>query len=83
MITVCNRSWMGYKPSPYCAVRSYYLAEEFIVGDISSLTNPFRYDEVILTLPGNEDFNPALRRVYKWDRIKNMSAVDMKMYVDN
>ena len=83
LIAVWNRAWMGYKPSPYGAVRTYYHGEEFIIGDIAEPNNPFRYDRVVQNLPGNADYNPALRRVYKWDSISNRSAADMKIYVDD
>ena len=83
LIAVWNRSWMGYKPSPYGAIRIYYHAEEFIVGDIREPNNPFRFDTVILNMHGNDDFNPALRRVYKYDTLNKRSASDMKIYVDD
>lgn len=69
LIAVWNCSWMGYKPSLYEAIHIYYHAEEFIVGDIREPNNPFRFDTVILNMPGNDDFNPALRRVYKYDTL--------------
>lgn len=81
LIAVWNKSWMNYTPSPFGAVRSYHLVEEFIVRNFSNLTNFFSYDKFILNLPGNEEYNPALRRLHKWDIIDNMSTADMKQYM--
>ena len=53
-IAVWNRSWMGYKPSPFRAIRTYYHAEEFIMGYVREDSNPFRYDTIIFNLPRNE-----------------------------
>ena len=52
LIAVWNRTWMGYRPSPYAAVRTFYHAEEFIIGDTNSRSNPFRWDDIVLNIPG-------------------------------
>ena len=83
LVAVWNRSWMGYKPSPYGAIRIYYHAEEFIVGNTKGPNNPFCFDTVVLNMPGNDNYNPALRRVYKFDTVHNRPASDMKIYVDD
>ena len=31
---------------------------EFVVGDKKDINNPFRWDRVILNLPGHQDYNP-------------------------
>lgn len=64
---VCTRTWMGLKCSPEHCVRFYYLFEEFLLGDRKDSTNPLRWDRVILNLVGNENYNPSLPNVFKWN----------------
>ena len=82
LITVWNRIWMGYRPSPYAALRTFYHAEEFIIGDTNSPSNPFRWDDITLNLPGGE-FNPTKARVVKWDVINERVDTDMLIYMDD
>lgn len=35
-----------------------------------------------MNMPGNNDFNPALMRVFKYDTVHNELASDIKLYVD-
>jgi hypothetical protein len=58
-----NRCWMGLKPSPYMAIRFYYITEEFCRGDRKLKTNPLRWDYVRLNLPGDPLYDPSLLRV--------------------
>lgn len=74
---------MGMKLSPFWAARYYYIMEEFIIGNPTDKTNAFRWDEVILNLPGSESFNPTLPFVIKWDRTNNRIAAAIKAYVDD
>jgi hypothetical protein len=48
---------MGFKPSPYYSTRFYYWAEEFARGNRRDKTNPLRWDEVRLNLPGGKAFD--------------------------
>lgn len=82
-VAVWTRTWMGFRPSPEWACRYYYLAEEFVRGDERDVNNPMRWDTVILNLLGNEDFNPALPNVMKWNRLAKRIAGDLKSYVDD
>ena len=72
-----SRAWMGFKP------RFYYLLEEFALGYNLDKNNAFRWDTVILNLPGSVDFNPSLPFVIKWDSMANMIANAIKAYVDD
>jgi hypothetical protein len=46
--------WMGFKPSPYNSTCFYYWAKEFAHGNQrADKTNPLRWDEVRLNLPGD------------------------------
>jgi len=82
-IATWNRDWMGFKPSPEWSCRFYYLAEEFLRGDEKDISNPLYWKTIILNLIGNEDFNPSLPNIYKWDDLANDIAGDIKAYVDD
>ena len=77
------RTWMGLKPSPYRAARFFYFMEEYILGDHTELTNHFRWDKIILNLPGSKQFNPTLPFVIKWDAERTLIAAAIKAYVDD
>jgi hypothetical protein len=68
---------MGFRPSPYYTVRLYYWAEEFVRGNPKQISNPLRWNEVILNLPGNPAYDPTLPRVMKWDKVVNNTAGDI------
>jgi hypothetical protein len=80
---VWQRAAMGLKPLPYQAVQGMMVAEELIKGDPDDPTNPFRWDEVRMNLPGSPGFNPALPWVSKirWD--DNNIACDIVIFVDD
>jgi hypothetical protein len=78
-----NRCWMGLKPSPYMAVRFYYFAEEFAKGDRRSKSNPLRWDQVKLNLPGDPLYNPSLPRVMKWNDSTGSIAGDILAFIDD
>ena len=54
-----------------------------IKGDRHDISNPMRWDEVRLNLPGMTDYNPALPKVYKFDRVNNRLAATICSYVDD
>jgi hypothetical protein len=62
-----TRCWMGFKPSPYMAVRFYYWTEEFARGNRLEKINPLRWDFVKLNLPGHPKYDPTMPTVIKWD----------------
>jgi hypothetical protein len=63
---VCwEKCWIGLRPSPYMAIRFYYWAEEFARGNPRDKESHLRWDEVVLNLPGDPSFDPAMPRVYK------------------
>ena len=59
---------MGFRASPYMAVRFYYLAEEVIVGNTQDLDNALGWQSVILNLPGMKDFDPQKPWVFRWNK---------------
>jgi hypothetical protein len=75
--------WMGFRPSPYYAVRLYYWAEEFAWGNPKQISNPLRWNEVILNLPGNPAYDPTLPQVMKWDKVINNITGDIMAFVDD
>jgi hypothetical protein len=48
---------MGFTSSPFNAVWTYYIAEEFARGNSAIQNNPMRYDRVKLNLPGDKVTN--------------------------
>jgi hypothetical protein len=77
------RCWMGLKPSPFMAVRFYYLAEELCRGKRHQKNNPLRWDCIKLNLPGDPKLDPTLPRVMKWDSAINKIAGDVVAFVDD
>jgi hypothetical protein len=74
---------MESKPSPYNAVRFYYWGEEFAMGNLRDLKNPFGYDQVILNLPGMESYDPTKPKVIKWNSVGKFMAGDAVTFVDD
>jgi hypothetical protein len=77
------RCWMGLRPSPFMAVRFYYLAEEFARGNRWAKDNPLRWDRIKLNLPGSSTFDPTMPRVMKWDEQIQNIAGDVVAFVDD
>jgi hypothetical protein len=63
-----TRNWMGARMSPYSSVQFCSLAEEFCRGNNKDITNPLRWDVIVLNLPGSKNYDPSKPRVYKWDK---------------
>lgn len=78
-----SRCGMGFTTSPYQAVQGMLVAEEVILGDPIDSKNIFRFDEVVLNLPGMPSYNPASAWVSKirWD--DGLVACDLFVYVDD
>ena len=74
---------MGLRASPEWAARYYYIAKEMIRGNKTDVDNPFFFDKVVINTLGNEDFNPSLPWVFKFDSIRKRTAGDAPAYVDN
>jgi hypothetical protein len=75
---------MGFRPSPFYAVRFYYWAEEVAWGNPKKISNPLRWNEVILNLPGNPTYDPTLPRVMKWDKVINkLQEISWHLFVDD
>jgi hypothetical protein len=77
------RCGMGFTSSPYQAVQGVLVAEEVILGDHLDPSNAFRFDAVVLNLPGMPEYNPGLAWVFKVRQSDGMVASDLFIYVDD
>ena len=77
-----TRLIMGLKPSPYISTHQLLRADTYLVGDRRDKSNPFQWKKVVFNLPGMENYNPSLPRVYKvrWD---GRIASDKHTYIDD
>ena len=73
---------MGLRSSPYvCTAFSW--SENCIRGSRKDANNVFRWDSVKLNLPGDEDYDPKLPWVYKWDSWGNKMPGYFGSYIDD
>jgi len=77
------RCAMGLRPSPYQAVQGALVAEEVILGDREDPNNIFRWDKVVLNLPGSASYDPTRAWVYKVRLKDGRVAADLATYVDD
>jgi hypothetical protein len=77
-----GRCGMGFLFSPYQAVQGVLFADMQIRGDRFNPSNVFRWDRVILNLPGSETYSPSRSWVYKI-RSDGALASDFTIYVDD
>ena len=59
-----NKMAMGMRPSPWVTIRLLMWMMEIVVGDPKDVRNPFRWDKVVLNLPGDPNYDSSLPRVY-------------------
>ena len=78
-----NRTWMGFRPSPYLAIRHLAISEEFVRGDRLNPLNPFKFDRVILNLPCSSEFDPTMPWIYKWNSEAQRMSGDLVSFVDD
>ena len=76
------RCLMGFKPSPYNAVKMTLIAEEIVRGDRLDEENPFHWTSVELNLPGMIDYDPTKSWLYKL-RQDGREACDLFTFVDD
>ena len=55
-----SRTFMGFRASPYIAVKSFAFTMDVIRGDHLRRDNPYGYDRIRLNLPGSPDYCPSL-----------------------
>jgi hypothetical protein len=56
---------------------------EVVVGDREEKNNPFRWDYVVLNLPGSSEYDPSMPRVYKWNCMSNAIACACSFFMDD
>ena len=74
---------MGFRSSPYMAVRFYYLAEEVIIGNTKDWNNAMGWQTVVLNLPGSTNFDPRKPWVFRWNKRWVCIAGGIVTFVDN
>jgi hypothetical protein len=77
-----TRCAMGLKPSPYFAVQQNTRAKRHMLGDPEDESNVFRWDRVIVNLPGSEWYDPSKPLIYKV-RVDGTIAAEIVGYVDD
>jgi hypothetical protein len=78
-----ERSLMGVKSSPFNCVRAYLWSEDIIKGDHLDEANLFRWDRVIMNLPGTVNYDPGKPWLYKFDELNKKMAAFIISYVDD
>ena len=74
---------MGFKPSPYQAVRDNRRAKYIVLGDPSREGNPFGWVSVELNLPGTKDYKPSRPWVSKHTKEDHVSCMALDYMDDN
>jgi hypothetical protein len=78
-----QRATMGLRSSPYQAVQAIGVAKEVIRGSQKDPTNIFWWDDVVLNLPGSDDYDPSRPWVYKVCLEDGRIAADLFIFVDD
>jgi len=78
-----HRAGMGLKSSPYQACQAMMVFEEIVKGDRKDQRNPFRWDKVVMNLPGAKGYDPARPWVYKLRLDDGKISCDIFIYVDD
>ena len=78
-----ERTLMGFRPSPYVCTQTFGWGEDAIRGDRKDKDNPLRWDSVKMNLPGNDDYDPSMPWVYKWDELNERLASHFACYIDD
>ena len=78
-----ERTLMGLRPSPHICTQTFGWAEEVIRGDRRDQSNPLAWDTVVLNLPGDKDYDPALPWVYRFNSVTKQMANFFGTYIDD
>ncbi|KAL7574949.1 hypothetical protein ACA910_010772 [Epithemia clementina (nom. ined.)] len=73
---------MGLSPSPYQATQSSQRAKWLALGNRNDESNVFRWQQVILNLPGDSRYDPTQPWMYKI-RKDGVLAANVHLYVDD
>ena len=76
-----GRTFMGFSPSPYNAVKLFGWTIDLIYGDRWNVRNPYRWNGLLVNLPGSLEYDPSKPRLCKtWNEI---IAAMLEAYVDD
>lgn len=78
-----ERTLMGLRLSPFICTQSFAWGEEIVRGDLKAEKNPFRWDKVVLNLPGSETYDPSMPWVYRWDELNRRLPSFFETYIDD
>ena len=76
-----NRMFMGFRASPYYAVKSFSWGLDVVRGNYKDPSNAFAFDSIRLNLPGSSDYDPTLPWLSKMQ--KGEEANDVIPYMDD
>ena len=82
LILTWDRPPMGMAGSPYQAIQTATRGKRLMLGDHQDPTNPFRWDKVVLNMPGQHSYDPRLPWIYK-KRKDGRIAADLHTYIDD
>ena len=76
------RNFMGLKDSPFRSLQMMIMAKFIAYGDRTDESNPFRWESVVLNLPGDPDYDPTLPWVMKVRKDGHLAS-EVYIYVDD
>ena len=76
-----NRIFMGFRSSPYYAVKSYNWCLDVVRGNPDDPSNPFAFNKVHLNLPGSENYDPVHPWLFKM--LGETMANEIIVYMDD
>jgi len=77
-----ERLLMGFRPSPYLTTRDMMRLEPLLKGHREDPNNVFRWDGVVLNLPGMPSYTPRKHIIYRV-RVDGTIAADLFTYIDD
>ena len=77
-----ERMLMGFRPSPYLTTRDLMRLEPMLKGNRHDPNNVFRWERVVLNLPGMSNYTPRKHWVYRV-RADGVLAADLFIYIDD
>ena len=82
LYTRWERMLMGFRPSPYLTTQDLMRLEPLLKGNQHDPKNVFRWECVVLNLPGISSYTPRKPWVYRV-RADNVMAADLFIYIDD
>jgi len=76
-----NRTFMGFRASPYLAVKTYSFVLDIIRGDWKDESNPFAFTHIRINLPGTKGYDPSIPWIAKmWN---DEEGAEVVVYMDD